>query len=66
MAGTSKAFAARKSGVLPIVIMPSDYTDAADVTTARLLRVRVVTQWNERTRLRTVVMDTAKFNRSLQ
>ena len=54
------------NGDLTIVIMPSDYTDAADVTTARLLQVRIVTQWSERNRARTVVMDTAKFNRSLQ
>ena len=53
-------------GDLTIVIMPSDYSDAADVTTARLLQVRIVTQWSERNRARTVVMDTAKFNRSLQ
>jgi prepilin-type N-terminal cleavage/methylation domain-containing protein len=54
------------NGNLTIVIMPSDYTDASDVTTARLIQVRLVTQWNERNRARTVVMDTAKFNRSLQ
>ena len=53
-------------GKLTLVIMPSDYADTADVTTARLVKIRLVTEWNERNRPRTVVMDTTKFNRSLQ
>ncbi len=53
-------------GNLTLVIMPADYADAADVTTARVIRVRIVTEWSERNRSRNVFMDTAKFNRSLQ
>jgi len=53
-------------GNLTLVIMPTDYADATDVTTARLIRVRIVTEWSERNRSRNVFMDMAKFNRSLQ
>lgn len=54
------------NGNLTVVMMPSDYSDASDVTTARLIRIRLVTEWTERNRSRSVTMDTAKFNRSLQ
>jgi len=54
------------NGNLTLVVLPSDFTDAADVTTARLIRIVVVTQWSERNRPRTVLMETTKFNRSLQ
>src|SRR5436309_2776156 len=54
------------AGKLTLVVMPSDLSDNADITTARLLKVRIVTEWKERNRPRTVVMDTTKFNRSLQ
>jgi hypothetical protein len=36
------------------------------MTTARLLQVRIVTEWKERNRYRNVFIDTTKFNRSLQ
>ena len=53
-------------GKLTLIIMPSDYSDPADVTTARLVQIRILTQWNERNRARNVYIDTTKFNRSLQ
>ena len=54
------------NGNLTVVMLPTDYADASDVTTARLIRVRLITEWTERQRNRSVAMDTTKFNRSLQ
>src|ERR1051326_571349 len=55
-----------QSGNLYLVIMPSDLATSTDMTTARLIQVRIVTEWKERTRYRNVFIDTRKFNRSLQ
>ncbi|HUP62171.1 MAG TPA: prepilin-type N-terminal cleavage/methylation domain-containing protein [Thermoanaerobaculia bacterium] len=52
-------------GRVTLVILPSQQADAADVTTARVLRVRVITEWTEATRARHVFSDTVKFNRRL-
>lgn len=55
-----------QSANLYVVIMPSDLATSTDMTTARVIQVRVVTEWKERNRYRNVFIDTTKFNRSLQ
>lgn len=54
-------------GKVTLIMMPTDLSDAADITTARIIQVRIVTEWNEPpNRPRSVFIDTTKFNRSLQ
>ena len=55
-----------QAGNLTLVIMPSDLATSTDMTTARIIQVRIVTEWKERNRYRNVFIDTTKFNRSLQ
>ena len=55
-----------QSANLYLVIMPSDLATSTDMTTARLIQVRIITEWKERNRYRNVFIDTTKFNRSLQ
>ena len=50
-------------GHVTLVFQPRELTDAADVTSARILQIRVVVQWNEATREREVVLETTKLNR---
>jgi prepilin-type N-terminal cleavage/methylation domain-containing protein len=52
-----------KDGSVTLILIPSDLATAGDPTTARFVRVRVVTQWSEAARKRNVTVDTTKINR---
>lgn len=51
------------SGHLSMILLPQQQTDSNDVTTARLIQVRIVAEWQEGPRNRNVVIDTTKWNR---
>lgn len=50
-------------GRVTLVLQPRELTDPNDVTTARILRLKVIVQWNESQREREVVLETTKLNR---
>ncbi len=50
-------------GRVTLVFQPRELVDASDVTTARILRIKVIVQWNESRREREVVLETTKLNR---
>lgn len=52
-----------QSGVLSVVIIPLDQTISTDVTTARVVQVRLVAEWSEATRKRSAVVDSSILNR---
>ncbi|HUF10912.1 MAG TPA: hypothetical protein VMO47_16450 [Rhodothermales bacterium] len=52
-------------GVVTLVLQPRNQTNTSDPTTARILQVTVVVQWNEATRKRNVVMHTTRLDRSV-
>jgi prepilin-type N-terminal cleavage/methylation domain-containing protein len=52
-------------GRVTVVIVPSDPMDGTDVTTSRKLRIRIITEWQEANRYRSVFVETVKFNRRL-
>lgn len=51
------------NGKVSIIIMPLDLVTVGDVTTAKLVQVRLVTEWQEGPRYRNVVVDSSKLNR---
>ena len=51
-------------GKVTLVIIPEQMFTADDPTTAAVVRVRVVTEWNESSRDRNVTADVVKFNRA--
>lgn len=51
-------------GRVTLVIMPEQMFTANDPTTAAVVRLRVVTEWNEAARNRNVTADLVKFNRA--
>lgn len=52
------------SAKVTLVIMPEKMFTADDPTTAAILRLRVVTEWREEQRNRSVTADVVKFNRA--
>lgn len=50
-------------GRVTLVFQPRNLVDTADVTSARILRIKVIVEWNETRREREVVLETAKLNR---
>ncbi|HSN67874.1 MAG TPA: type II secretion system protein [Thermoanaerobaculia bacterium] len=50
-------------GRVTLVFQPRSLVDPADVTSARILRITIVVQWNESRREREVVLETTKLNR---
>ena len=52
-----------QNGSVTLILIPADLATAGDVTTARLVRIRVVAEWNEARRHRNVTVDTTKLNR---
>lgn len=50
-------------GHVTLVFQPRELLDANDVTTARILQIKIVVQWNESRREREVVLETTKLNR---
>lgn len=50
-------------GRVTLVFQPRSLVDTNDVTTARILRIKIVVQWNESQREREVVLETTKLNR---
>jgi len=50
-------------GRLSIVLLPQQLTDVNDVTTARVIQMRIVAEWQEAKRSRSAVIDTTKLNR---
>ena len=46
-----------------LIIKPDEIFTAGDPTTAAVLRLRVITEWNETARARNVTADVVKFNR---
>ncbi len=50
-------------GRVTIVLQPREMVDANDVTSARILQIKIVVQWNESTREREIVLETTKLNR---
>lgn len=55
---------AMSGGRVTVVIKPDDMFTAGDPTTAAILRVRVITEWTEAARARSVTADLVKFNRA--
>lgn len=51
------------NGRVTLVFLPRELTDAGDVTTARVVQIKVVVEWDESRRHRNVVLGTAKLNR---
>jgi prepilin-type N-terminal cleavage/methylation domain-containing protein len=51
------------NGKVSIIIMPQDLVTSADPTTAQLIQVRLVTEWQEGSRYRNMVLDSSKLNR---
>jgi prepilin-type N-terminal cleavage/methylation domain-containing protein len=54
---------AMSNGKVTIVIKPDQLVTPGDPTTAALVRLRVITEWKEATRARSVTADVVKFNR---
>lgn len=50
-------------GRVTLVFLPRELADAGDVTSAKILQIKIVVQWNEATREREVVLETTKLNR---
>ncbi|HVR41959.1 MAG TPA: prepilin-type N-terminal cleavage/methylation domain-containing protein [Thermoanaerobaculia bacterium] len=48
-----------------LVVLPRDLVTSSDLTSARVLQLKVVVEWNEARRQRNVVLDIAKLNRSV-
>lgn len=51
-------------GKVTLVIIPDDKKTSTDPTSAAIVRLRVITEWDEGRRSRNVTADLAKFNRS--
>ena len=51
-------------GKVTLVIIPDQMFTVDDPTSAAVVRLRVVTEWNESTRNRNVTADLVKFNRA--
>ena len=54
---------AMESGKVTVVLIPTELATANDPTSARVIRVRIITEWNEARRPRQVTLDTIKLNR---
>jgi prepilin-type N-terminal cleavage/methylation domain-containing protein len=52
-----------ESGKVTVVLIPTQLATANDPTSARVIRVRIITEWNEARRPRQVTLDTIKLNR---
>lgn len=50
-------------GKVTLLIFPDDIKTTGNVTTAAIVRIRVVTEWTEARRQRSVTADVVKFNR---
>lgn len=50
-------------GRLTLVMLPQLQTDPNDVTTARLIQMRIIVEWQEGPRARSAIIDTTKMNR---
>lgn len=55
---------AMTAGRVTVVIKPDELFTAGDPTTAAIVRLRVITEWNEAARARNVTADVVKFNRT--
>jgi hypothetical protein len=51
-------------GKVTMVLIPDDIKTAGDPTTAAIVRIRVITEWEEGRRARNVTADVVKFNRT--
>jgi len=51
------------NGKLTLIFTPGDLITNTDVTSAQVIKIRVLMQWNENSRPRQVVLDTIKMNR---
>jgi prepilin-type N-terminal cleavage/methylation domain-containing protein len=54
---------AMDTGKLTLIFTPTELATAGDVTSAQVVRVRILMQWNEAQRARRVTLDTIKLNR---
>jgi prepilin-type N-terminal cleavage/methylation domain-containing protein len=54
---------AMDNGKVTVVFIPTELATAGDPTSARVVRIKIITQWNESTRARQVTLDTVKLNR---
>jgi prepilin-type N-terminal cleavage/methylation domain-containing protein len=52
-----------RNGRVHVIFTPTDYATTNDPTSARLVRVRIVAEWAEGRRVRSVTIDTVKLNR---
>ena len=50
---------------ITLVFLPRELTDADDLTTTRVMQIKVVVEWDESVRRRNVVFDTVKLNRNV-
>lgn len=48
-------------GKMTLIIMPQDYMTSGDPTTAQRVQLRLVTEWQEGTRYRNVLLDTTMW-----
>ena len=55
---------ALENGKVTLVMIPDNIKTAGDPTTAAIMRIRVITEWEEGRRARNVTADVAKFNRT--
>jgi prepilin-type N-terminal cleavage/methylation domain-containing protein len=51
------------NGRISLIFQPRELTDANDVTTARILQMKVIVEWTEAQRRRTVLLETSKLSR---
>ncbi len=54
---------ALENAKVTIIMIPTDLGTAGDYTTAQVVRVRILAQWNEAQRGRRVTLETIKLNR---
>lgn len=53
-----------ESAKVSMVLIPDNIKTAGDPTTAAIMRIRVITEWEEGRRARNVTADVVKFNRT--
>ncbi|MGH9456755.1 MAG: type IV pilus modification PilV family protein [Thermoanaerobaculia bacterium] len=46
-----------------LILQPRELVDSSDVTTARLIQIKIIVEWDEARRHRSVVLESAKLNR---
>ena len=51
------------NGKVTLIMIPTDLATPNDYTSARIVRIRILTEWAETTRKRNVMLETIKLNR---